>query len=105
MRCGPSTAPVVIFAVGTSSLVTACAAQCHARRRSRFHVRAADRSARNVDAEGLAIAKHVSEPSRSRRILDELRHDLPHPRRPFVSYPNQCCLTAPERAMLLHLDM
>jgi hypothetical protein len=45
---------------------------------------------RNVDAEGLAIAKHASEPSRSRRILDELRHDLEHPRRPFVSYPNQC---------------
>jgi hypothetical protein len=59
---------------------------------------------RNVDAEGLAIAKH-SEPSRSRRIPDELRHGLPHPRRPFVSYPDQCCLTAPKRAMLLHLDM
>jgi hypothetical protein len=60
---------------------------------------------RNVDAEGLAIAKHASEPSRSRRILDELRHDLPHPRRPFVSYPDQCCLTVLKRAMLLHLDM
>ena len=44
----------------------------------------------NADAEGLAIAKHASEPSRSRRILDELRHDLQHPRRPFVSYPDQC---------------
>jgi hypothetical protein len=86
-------------------LATAWAAQCHARRRGRFQVRAVDSSASNVDAEGLAIAKHLSEPSRSRRILDELRHDLPHPRRPFVSYPDQCCLTVLKRAMLLHLDM